>query len=92
MYAIRSYYGCIERPLRVDQLLERLVLQQTAVDDPHCGDADDLVPRRRLEPGRFRIEDRVGQLAQPACLQVGRWTAVREEIEIIVLGATLDGA
>jgi choline dehydrogenase-like flavoprotein len=50
--------------LRVDQLLEGLLLEQLAVDDARGADLDDLVAFGRVEAGGLGVEHGVGQLGQ----------------------------
>ena len=76
---------------RVDELLEHLVLQQAAVDDPDGADGNDLVALGRLQPGGLGVEHRVAQARQRPVVLLRRLARLMEQVEIVELGPAFAG-
>ena len=57
---------------RIDELLEAVLAAQLAVDDARRADLDDLVARRRIEPGGLGVEHRVAQVHQAPFVEFAR--------------------
>ena len=73
------------RPTGVDQLLERLLLDQLAVEHPGGADLDDLIAFGRVEAGGLGVEHGVDQIDQATLFQILMAAAGSEQIEVVVL-------
>ena len=82
----RDGFG-LQWTFRIDDLIESLLPQQAVVDDAGGADLDDFITIRRLQAGRFSIENRVGQFAELA-IKVNRFVCKIEEIKIVILRPT----
>ena len=83
--------GLGDRPPGVDQGVEHLAGQQTAVDDAHAGDLDDAVAAPRVEPGGLGVEHDVAELRQRALEERARLPAARQQVEVVELGPRRQG-
>ena len=75
-----------QKTFRIDQLVEVLVTQQAAVDNPHGTDLDDLVAGCRLQAGSLGIEYCVRQIRQRA-VQIDALILKMKQVEVVILRA-----
>ena len=80
---VHRHRGLRHRPLRIDQLVDDLLIEQAAVDDAHGAELDDLVASRGVKTGGFGIEDHIGQLAQGQVAQ-GLLPGLVKEVELVI--------
>ena len=73
-------------PPGIDELLERLLVQEPPVHDAHRADGDDLVAVGGGEPGGLGVEHGVREVRELPLVELRRLPRLMEQVEVVVLG------